>query len=455
MAASAKSRANSSSGKRGNGRSKAKPALRFVPPSVDDIDISTADVGSERKRPAVSWAFNEHGPNIHEIVVDLGSRANEFQMLLVSDMHWDNPHCDRKLLARHLDQAVARNAPILSAGDLFCAMQGKYDKRSDKSCVLPEHQRGDYLDALVRTAVDWFEPYGKHLVLLGDGNHECLDDCSEVLTTRGWVSIPDVTLDDKVCSLDVDSKAPVFAKPTKVHAYDYDGMMVHVNTRFVDMLMTPNHRICEYKQGGRTIGYRLAGSKITDGVRVVVPVSAVATQADFSAVTDDEIRLAGWMLTDGHFGKRWTLYQSKPKMVEKIDQLLSRLGVEFRKSIRERDITSICGVALKAKSKPCHEWYLANADERFVHLRIDSREHLPAWCWKLSRRQFDVLLEAIVDGNGSRHKSFPDCQMVYGKKEFLDDVQAMCVLHGYRAMLSERKRKVIRGTNGNYYCLLS
>lgn len=186
MAASEKSRANSSSGKRGNGtsfsgRSKAKPALRFVPPSADDIEVLSSDTVVERKRPPVSWAFNEHGPNIHEIVVDLGSRANEFQMLLVSDMHWDNPHCDRKLLARHLDQAVARNAPILSAGDLYCAMQGKFDKRSDKSCVLPEHQRGDYLDALVRTAVDWFEPYGKHLVLLGLGNHET-QVCSRIET---------------------------------------------------------------------------------------------------------------------------------------------------------------------------------------------------------------------------------------------------------------------------------
>ena len=144
------------------------------------------------------WKFVEHGPNIHELEVDLQSRSGEFRILLVSDMHWDNPHCDRKLLAKHLGQAVACGAPILSVGDLYCAMQGKYDRRSDKSCVLPEHQHGDYLDRLVNTGVDWFTQYSKSLVLLGIGNHctsitdrhetNLLDRLSAGLRSRGGIT---------------------------------------------------------------------------------------------------------------------------------------------------------------------------------------------------------------------------------------------------------------------------
>jgi hypothetical protein len=33
---------------------------------------------------------------------------------------------------RHLELARKRNAVIIDGGDLFCAMQGKYDPRSDK-----------------------------------------------------------------------------------------------------------------------------------------------------------------------------------------------------------------------------------------------------------------------------------------------------------------------------------
>lgn len=51
-------------------------------------------------------------------------------------------------------------------------MQGKYDKRSNKADLRPEHQRGDYFDALVETAAEYFDPYKENLCLLGYGNHE-------------------------------------------------------------------------------------------------------------------------------------------------------------------------------------------------------------------------------------------------------------------------------------------
>ena len=92
--------------------------------------------------------------------------------LLISDVHWDNPHCDRRLLKAHLDEAVERQAGIMVFGDFFCAMQGKYDKRADKSALRPEHQVANYLDALVDTAAAWLAPYRERIVLIADGNHE-------------------------------------------------------------------------------------------------------------------------------------------------------------------------------------------------------------------------------------------------------------------------------------------
>lgn len=96
----------------------------------------------------------------------------EQRYLLMADVHWDNPHCDRRLLVKHLEQAKALNAGILVFGDWFCAMQGKWDKRADKSDLRPEHREGNYLDLLVDTAATYLEPYRQNLVMLADGNHE-------------------------------------------------------------------------------------------------------------------------------------------------------------------------------------------------------------------------------------------------------------------------------------------
>jgi hypothetical protein len=73
---------------------------------------------------------------------------------------------------RHLEQARERNAIIIDGGDLFCAMQGKYDPRSYKGDLKPEHKKGDYLDALVTTAADFYAPYADLFAVMAPGNHE-------------------------------------------------------------------------------------------------------------------------------------------------------------------------------------------------------------------------------------------------------------------------------------------
>ena len=93
-------------------------------------------------------------------------------VLLCGDAHWDNPDSDRDLLRHHLDEAMERKSPILLGGDFFCAMQGKYDKRSDKAKIRPEHASGNYLDLLVTTAAEWLKPYAENIVLIHRGNHE-------------------------------------------------------------------------------------------------------------------------------------------------------------------------------------------------------------------------------------------------------------------------------------------
>jgi len=90
----------------------------------------------------------------------------------MADEHWDNPQCKWDLLKRHHEEARERNAPILKFGDLFCAMQGSWDPRKSKSKLRPEHQVDNYLDALVETGVDWYEPWMDLIALVCPGNHE-------------------------------------------------------------------------------------------------------------------------------------------------------------------------------------------------------------------------------------------------------------------------------------------
>lgn len=100
------------------------------------------------------------------------SALDSMQILFLGDLHWDHPRCDRTALRRILDEAVEREALIVLLGDTFCAMQVTGDRRGHKSAVRPEHQRDDYLTALVETAIEWFTPYKERLWIVLHGNHE-------------------------------------------------------------------------------------------------------------------------------------------------------------------------------------------------------------------------------------------------------------------------------------------
>lgn len=92
--------------------------------------------------------------------------------LLRSDAHHDSLHADHRLEKRHLDEAVRRGAGIIDCGDLFCAMQGKWDRRADQEHMRHELRGNNYVDALVRYNTEFYRPYAHHFIQVSMGNHE-------------------------------------------------------------------------------------------------------------------------------------------------------------------------------------------------------------------------------------------------------------------------------------------
>ncbi len=112
----------------------------------------------------------------HVLVVNYpGTVTHDWErwVLLRSDAHHDNKLTDHDLEAKHLKEALKRDAIILDCGDLHCAMNGKWDRRANpETTARPEYCEGRYLDRLVEYAADFYGPYARNWVLMGHGNHE-------------------------------------------------------------------------------------------------------------------------------------------------------------------------------------------------------------------------------------------------------------------------------------------
>lgn len=103
----------------------------------------------------------------------------EHKLLVMPDVHFDNPKCNRDLFFKLMDKAKEDNAYVLFIGDFFCLMNGTGDKRRSKDGIRPEYNKGDYIDLVINDAADKLAPYAKNILFMGYGNHET--------SVRKWV----------------------------------------------------------------------------------------------------------------------------------------------------------------------------------------------------------------------------------------------------------------------------
>jgi hypothetical protein len=113
----------------------------------------------------------EYARNYHRFTVTVDFPFERW-LFACSDIHIDNPKCNRELLKEHFDLCLERDAMICIFGDLFCLMQGKYDKRRNKSAIMPAHMGEDYIDLVINEAAEFLKPYAKNILLITTGNHE-------------------------------------------------------------------------------------------------------------------------------------------------------------------------------------------------------------------------------------------------------------------------------------------
>lgn len=90
------------------------------------------------------------------------------KILNCSDIHLDSKQCDRELLKRHCQEADY----IKIYGDLFDLMQGRNDKRRSLSDLKDKYKTTNYIDEVVKDAAEFFKPFAKKLLFVGQGNHE-------------------------------------------------------------------------------------------------------------------------------------------------------------------------------------------------------------------------------------------------------------------------------------------
>ena len=85
--------------------------------------------------------------------------------------------------------------------------------------------------------------YILRLVHMVDDKMHCLTPDHDVLTNKGWISVDNITWNDKIATLKKNGQL-VYQRPTNIFHYkNYKGSLYHIKNNTIDLLVTPKHRM--------------------------------------------------------------------------------------------------------------------------------------------------------------------------------------------------------------------
>lgn len=247
----------------------------------------------------------------------------------------------------------------------------------------------------------------------------CLDAATEVLTHRGWVAAPDVTLEDRVATLQDGGRRLEYTRPTKCLRFDFRGKMYSVENRDVDLRVTIDHRM--YVADPR--------DSEAPGRFKLVPCSQVVGCP--VAYRRDALEWSSWPET-GHdpallvlFGiwmARGAVVAGQFALIP-CDALVRDVVVEAAES---------SGLAWSWDGNGCCASF---AMESAFPTRASDPGRLPDWAWNLDRAGAQTLVRALLIGGGRGMRFRTKASTL------ADDVQRLCLHAGFSAIVTAVGRK--------------
>lgn len=269
----------------------------------------------------------------------------------------------------------------------------------------------------------------------------CYTKDTDVLTTDGWISVKDLTMQHKVAT-NVKGHV-VYEHPTALQSYDYEGEMYQLKSNQVDLLVTPNHNL--YVQKRDSNEYILQRADETFGKRVKHQKNGInnLSDKDFfylpactytykgktinaqqkSIPMNSFLKLFGiWMAEGCSHLKAVKICGHKQRVKDVLDEIESDLGIKYS---RTDDLIE--------DNKDIYYILDRQYCAFFTTLSVGAiNKSLPSWCFELSQTQSQILLHSMVLGDGTFMKSGA-VKYYTSSSKLADDVQRLALHSGWSA----------------------
>ena len=292
--------------------------------------------------------------------------------------------------------------------------------------ILYNGQTGEMIQAEIFMGPTFYQRL-KHMV--ADKKH-CLTDDHDVLTTNGWKAIDEVTLDDKVATLQ-DGNV-VYANPIRTYEYDYEGDMYELRSQQVSLKVTPNHRMwvatChtrqrEWRYGfheaqdiiGKHVKYQKNGEWKNSPYQFILPA--------FEDAPEQAVNMTAWLKFIGIWiGDGWctdsrvTIAANKQRVKTTLEECLPQLNMSYRY------YPDSCKLDISNRQ-------LRNYMRQFSVGATN--KYLPDWVWDLNKDQSQTLITGLLLSDG--HTANSSLLYSTSSAKLADQIQRLALHAGWSA----------------------
>ena len=263
----------------------------------------------------------------------------------------------------------------------------------------------------------------------------CYHPNTDVLTDNGWKSITELSLQDKIATLQQGDTLE-YHNPTALQEYDFNGNMYSIKSNQIELLVTPNHRMYVGSRDGNNYKIELAEDiygkrrkyikniKNTniDGLTSFI-IQGVDNLPDLVLPINEWLIFFGIWIAEGCTVRDWgiTIATHKQRVKDELEKICPILNFQIHKHKDKKD------------DNIRNAWCIN--DKRIVNyilpLSVGSiNKSLPSWVWSLNMNQCRTLIHGMMLGDGHT--------MDNGTKRYdtsssilADDFQRLCLHAGW------------------------
>lgn len=295
--------------------------------------------------------------------------------------------------------------------------------------------RGGYSVPITSSVLDY-----QDVAIPEDSVIYCFDKDTEILTADGWKNVGEVKMGELCLSREPNTGKLEYVDVVRLISYHHKGGMYKYVGKNVDLCVTPNHRLFVNASHGRsklrldefhaafeifnvTSDNRFisAGGKwLGDDTKMVDICGKSFDKGDFAY-------LLGVFLADGSVNIQGiiTISQHKTKIINKILDILQKLGIEHSVYDIKRSNYAKC-FYISRKYLPF-----------FKQFYIKENRRIPKEIKNWDKQYLNRLLEGLLDGDGDG--SIERRRIICGAKGLIDDIQEICYKVGLSANVRKRK----------------